>query len=100
VVAAADDHEIRLMDGSGTGQLLREAAAADLGTELDTMFVGIRLGGAQPPAAGTLPALVLLADLAHAGAIDVRRAFCDGNRNQPGILSPGEANRLSQRPAG
>jgi hypothetical protein len=100
VIAAADDHEACLMDGGGTGQLLREAAAADIGPKLDTVFVGICFGGAQPQPAGALSALVFLADLAKAGAIEVRRVFCDSDRNQPGTLHLGEANHLSQRPAG
>ena len=82
------------MAGSGTGQLLRKAAAADIGLQLHSMFAGIRFGGAQPQTAGALPALVLLTHLAEGGPIEYRRLLGNGKRNQPGTLHPGKANRL------
>lgn len=83
------------MGRGGKGQLLRKAAAADIGPELDAVLVGICFGGAQPETAGALSALMFLPHLAKAGAIESRRVFFDGDRDQPGTLHLGEANRLS-----
>jgi hypothetical protein len=95
VIAAPDFHEVCLMRGGGTRQLLREAAAADIGSQLDTMFVGICFSGTQPQTAGALPAFVFLPHLAEAGAIEVREGFFDSERDQPGTLHLGKADRLS-----
>ena len=82
------------MGDGGTGQLLRKAAAADIGLQQDSVFAGKRFGGAQPQTAGALPALVLFTHLAEGGPIECRRLLGNGKRNQPGTLRPGKANRL------
>jgi hypothetical protein len=87
------------MGGGGTGQLLRKAPAADVSPELDSVFVGVCFGGAQPETAGALPALVILTHLTEARTIERRRVFRDSDRDQMGALHACEANRLCQRPA-
>ena len=83
------------MGSGGSRQLLHEAAAADIGSQSDTMFVGICFSGAQPKTAGALPAFVFLPHLAEAGAIEVREVFFDSERGQPGTLHLGKADHRS-----